>query len=526
METGAPSSYDEIPYSDGCFHVTHPDHLATLAVVRGIPAPDLERCRVLELGCARGGNLIPMALELPGSTFVGVDLSARQIEEARDVSRRLGVSNVTFHAASLTEIDASFGLFDFVICHGVYSWVPPAVQERILAVASENLAPNGLAYVSYNTYPGWHEREIVREVMLYRTRHEVAPPERLEKARGFLGELARVLPNPSSAYGEILRNEDVLQRDYSDTYLYHEFLEEVNAPCLVHEFLDRAARHGLELVGEAVAPGLAATLPQAAREAVERWSDDVASREQFLDFVCNRAFRRSILRRSGGPALRSPATEVVSGLAVTTALVPADPAAVATDDSAAEFFRPDNAGSVSTNNPVVKAALLALWESRPRALDFEKVWESVRARLAAGGRARQASDEESRAALRGSLLNLYLSDLVQLHVRAPRPAVEGRERPLASPLARLQAERSNRVTNLCRRPVNLEEFDRAVLLQLDGTRDLDAIVEVLVAEVVAGRFDLSRDGQSVRDADLVRGLFATEGVEAVRRLALLGLLER
>jgi len=524
METPATSSYDEIPYSDSCFHVTHPDHLATLAAVRGLPVPDLERCRVLELGCARGGNLIPMALELPAATFVGVDLSVKQIEEARDVSRRLGLSNVTFHAGSLTEIDASFGVFDFVVCHGVYSWVPEAVQARILEVCSSNLAPNGLAYVSYNTYPGWHEREIVREVMLYRARRESAPSKRLERARGFLGELARVLPNPSSPYGEVLRNEDVLLRDVSDTYLFHEFLEEVNAPCLVHEFLARAEAHGLELVGEAVAPGLAATLPEATREAVERWSDDVASREQFLDFVCNRSFRRSILRRRGGPAMREPSADVVSGLSVTTVLVPADPATVALDDSPAEFSRPENSGSVTTNNPVGKAALLVLWESRPRSLGFEALWEAVVARLSAGGRSRPASDEESRATLRGSLLRLYLSDLVQLHVRAPRPAAEVCERPVSSPLARLQAERASRVTNLCRRPVNLEEFDRAVLLQLDGTRDLATVVEALVEEVVAGRFDLSRDGEPVRDAELVRSLFSNEAPAAARRLAALGLL--
>ena len=38
------------------------------------------QCRVLELGCAAGLNLIAMAALLPESTFVGIDLSPVQIE--------------------------------------------------------------------------------------------------------------------------------------------------------------------------------------------------------------------------------------------------------------------------------------------------------------------------------------------------------------------------------------------------------------------------------------------------------------
>ena len=513
------TTYDEIPYSDSCFHVSHPDHLAALAAVHGVPAPAVETCRVLELGCARGGNLLPMALELPEASFVGIDLSEKQIEDARETAARLGLTNVDLRAMSLTGVDASFGTFDYIVCHGVYSWVPEAVREKILAICSENLAPSGLAYVSYNTFPGWHERGLVRELMLYHTRNATSPTERLGRAWSIPGELAAVLPNPSSPYGNILRTEGEILREVTGTYLFHEFLEEVNQPMYVREFLSRAAKSGLEFVAEAMTPGLLAGLPPAAREAVSRWADDVVSREQYLDFVCNRPFRRTILRRAGGPPATGLSTDVVTGLQVSTAVMPASDAPILADDAPVEFTRPGNAGSVTTNNPVVKAALETLYVERPRALDFEALWAKVRARLVEAGRKLPADEEEGRKSLRTSLLSLFLSDLVEFHVRPPRPFPHVSARPLGSPLARLQAAHAERVTSLRRRAVDLAEFDRAVLLQLDGSRDHDAVLDGVVAEVLSGDFDLSQEGQPIREPEAIRALFEKEIEPALRRLA-------
>lgn len=519
MTVGPTSSYDEVPYSDRCFFMTHPDHLATLAVVHGVPAPPVERCRVLELGCARGGNLLPMALELPESSFVGVDLSVRQIDEARENAARLGLTNVVLHAMSLTEIDASFGLFDYIVCHGVYSWVPEFVRERILSICSENLSPNGLAFVSYNTYPGWHERGVVRELMLYHSRQAASPADRLAMARGFVDGLVDVLPNPASPYGSNLRTEAELLREVSDTYLFHEFLEEENQPLYVHEFLTRAAKFGLEFVAEARTAGLLPGLPVPAQDAISRWAVDTISREQYLDLVCNRAFRQTVLRRSGGPAATGRSPEVIASLSVATAVIPGVPDPTVTDDSTVEFVRPGSASTASTNRPVVKAALLTLYEARPRALDFESLWAGVAGRLADPERPDSAVGVQGRPVLLQALLQLYLTDLVDLHVRPPRPVVDVTERPVSSPYARLQAASATRVTSLRRRSVELEEFGRAVLLQLDGTRDMNGVLDALVEETLSGRFDMRRDGEPVRDPELIRAAFASEIEATVRRLA-------
>src|SRR5262245_58637378 len=161
------TSYDEIPYSNTAFSYTHPDCLATVAALYGLTPPPVDRCRVLELGCGRGGNLIPMALALPDSRFLGIDLSARQIASGQEMVTALGLANIELRPFSILDVDESFGLFDYIICHGVYSWVPAEVQDKILAICARNLAPNGVAYVSYNTYPGWHQRGTVREMLCY-----------------------------------------------------------------------------------------------------------------------------------------------------------------------------------------------------------------------------------------------------------------------------------------------------------------------------------------------------------------------
>src|SRR6516165_7913322 len=152
------TSYDEIPYSNNAFYHTHPDCLATVATLFGMKPAPVQACRVLELGCGRGGNLIPMATSLPTSRFVGIDLSARQIAGGQEAVESLGLTNVELKQLSILDVDSDFGRFDYIICHGVYSWVPAAVQEKILEICAQNLAPSGIAYISYNCYPGWHLR--------------------------------------------------------------------------------------------------------------------------------------------------------------------------------------------------------------------------------------------------------------------------------------------------------------------------------------------------------------------------------
>src|SRR5207253_2116778 len=128
------ASYEEVHYESKPIYRTHPEGMATVATVFGMTPAPVDRCRVLELGCASGGNLVPMALALPESRFVGIDLSPGQIAVGCEAIQALGLHNLDLRTLSILDIDDHFGAFDYIICHGVYSWVPPAVQEKILQI--------------------------------------------------------------------------------------------------------------------------------------------------------------------------------------------------------------------------------------------------------------------------------------------------------------------------------------------------------------------------------------------------------
>ena len=124
--------YDAVPYPDLAYGNTHPDRLATMARLLGMTPAPVERCRVLEVGCAAGGNLLPMAYTLPHAEFVGIDYSAQQIDEGQARIRGLGLSNFTLACRNLLEVGEELGTFDYIIAHGVYSWTPPPVREKTL----------------------------------------------------------------------------------------------------------------------------------------------------------------------------------------------------------------------------------------------------------------------------------------------------------------------------------------------------------------------------------------------------------
>src|SRR2546423_13158737 len=115
--SSAATSYDAVPYSVGAFPQTRPDRLATIATLFGMTPVPPSHCRVLELGCAAGGNVIPMALADPGSRFVGIDLSARQIADAKATANELNLVNLDLRAMSILDVGDDFGTFDYILCH-------------------------------------------------------------------------------------------------------------------------------------------------------------------------------------------------------------------------------------------------------------------------------------------------------------------------------------------------------------------------------------------------------------------------
>src|SRR5258706_2966566 len=177
------ASYEEVPYESTPIHDAHPDVISTSALLLGLDPPPVPTSRILELGCSTGGNLITVALSFPNATFVGIDLSPKQISRGQAIIEKLGVQNVSLHAKSILDINPDFGQFDTIICHGVFSWVPEEVRKKILSICCKNLSPAGLAYISYNTYPGWHIRGMVRVLLNYHVRRIAEPRQPISQPR-------------------------------------------------------------------------------------------------------------------------------------------------------------------------------------------------------------------------------------------------------------------------------------------------------------------------------------------------------
>jgi SAM-dependent methyltransferase len=471
MLDASATSYDDVPYESNPLWVTHPDHLAAVATLAGMRPAPVERCRVLELGCASGGNLIPMAIGIPDGEFVGVDLSPAQVAAGRATVSALGLGNVTLEARSITELEDTLGTFDYIVCHGVYSWVPPAVQDGLLEACRRHLSPQGVAYISYNTYPGWHLRGMVRDMMLFHARRFTQPAERVAQARAFLDFLAAAVNRPDSPFGSHLREEAEMLRDAPDSYLFHEHLEADNRPVYFHEFVARAAAHGLRYAGEAqpttVMPG---EFPADVEATLRRMAEDQVQFEQYLDFLRNRTFRRTLLCHDSLVLRREYATGSLRGLLLTSGCEVVERAGPL-DGTGVAKFRNLKGATLSASHPLVKAALSVLIDRGGEPIEFGALLEEVTRRL---GRPAPLTAEDERG-LTESLLVVWLGGFLEVHAWAGRTASTPGERPIASPLARLQATTGSRVASLRHRVIQLEAPDRVLLGLLDGSRDRAAL---------------------------------------------------
>jgi len=518
------SSYDELPYESSPFPQSHPDRLATLGRLFGMSPTPVTRCRVLELGCASGGNLIPMAYHLPGSEFVGVDLSGRQVSTGREVIEDLALKNIRIEHASIMDVNGPWGVFDYIICHGVYSWVPDEVQDKILTIASGNLAPQGIAYVSYNTYPGWHMREMIRHMMLYHANQFQETQERIDQARALVDFLADSAPAEDDPYGLLLQKELDNIRDSSDSYLFHDHMEVVNAPVYFYQFAERAERHGLQYLSEAnFATVLTGGFPEEVAETLDRISDDLIRNEQYMDFVRNRMFRQTLLCQKNISLKRGLGGEDVSGLLVASAARP-DKEPVDLAPGVKQSFEPPGGLPVQTEFPLTKAALTVLWEHWPRVIDPNTLFQEASRRLGDSLGHRKAQIQKSRRVLADDLLHCYAANVVEFHTWQADFVTEVSERPRVSGLASYMAGKEQFAVNQRHQGVHLDPVALELLRLLDGTRDRTALIKHLSNLVEKGTLVVKEDGASSENAEKTRADLSKAVEEGLAKLATNALL--
>lgn len=372
------AGYDSQPYESLPFPQTSPAHLAAVAHLFGLSAPKVETARILELGCASGGNILPHALRYPKAHVVGIDLSPVQIAAGRKLVQALDLKNIELRQGDIAELCADLGVFDYIICHGVFSWVPDQVADAILRVAHENLAANGVAYISYNCYPGWKAKEIMRDAMILRGKGSGAEANPLGYARGMVDFLKSVVPD-GSLLEHVLRDYGGVLEQSHDSYLTHEFLEMINQPLYFEQFVARAENVGLCYLAEASVDGMFVTNygKEIAEPLLVECGDSQVKLEQYLDFVANRTFRQTLLvpgARAGDIRYRLDADRLKS-LHIAAYLpkqCPGGSGTTAGDDAA---FGPDGSPPVFLRTPAVIAVAKALTEEWPGNCSFAELMD-------------------------------------------------------------------------------------------------------------------------------------------------------
>ena len=293
--------YKELGYKSYPFPFTTPAYLEAYGTLVGLKSPTAKTARVLELGATYGGNIISQAVHNPEATFVGVELSQDQVEKGNKIISDAKLDNVSLLQGDILNFDESLGTFDYIIAHGFYSWISDEMKDKLLDIISNHLADNGIAYVSYNTYPGWHTMEEVRQLMLFANRghDELTHKEKVLRGKT-VGSLVGSqilnydnLKERNSKFLGALRS--VMQKD--DYYVGHDHLEPHNDPCYFYQFNDHLKAHNLAYVCDAdLTLSMVRTYDESIADKLEKLApNSQADQEQYLDFMLDTTFRKSII---------------------------------------------------------------------------------------------------------------------------------------------------------------------------------------------------------------------------------------
>jgi SAM-dependent methyltransferase/methyltransferase-like protein len=480
--------YKTISYASNPFPQSEPARLFALARMFGLTPPDVATMRVLELGCSSGGNIIPLAARFPSAQLLGIDLAPRHVAEATARIRAAGLDNVEVRLGDIATFDPGDARYDAIICHGVYSWIPPEARAAVLRIAGRNLAEHGVAYVSYNVLPGWYLRRVIRDLMLFHagTEDQASPADRIAKARWVIENLSQIT-YANSPYGAKLREEATVLRGLGDDYIFGEFLATYNEPCYFRDFHAAAEQAGLAYLCEAE---IQTCLPETHGDQVGQLirtmsANTLVPMEQYIDFFMGRQFRQTLMVRKDQEARinRNLEPERCRGLAVHGRL---EFAPDQSSDGKTVFQTPDGK-TVTTINPAVRSALERLAAAFPETRTAEELIAEVEG-LGAGLAPADAQ------AIVHTVFNMIVAGLVQPCSIPLRIGRHDRTPLVAFALARIGAAAGRQKTaNLKHEPVAIDPVAAELLPHIDGNNSRLKLRKLLARAIEQGRITISDD---------------------------------
>jgi SAM-dependent methyltransferase len=286
--------YADSGYTYGYYSETSPLRLAWAALIQGHALPT-RNFRYLDAGCGQGLSLIMMAAAHPDSEFVGLDFLPEHIAHARDLAARCGLTNVTFIEGdfiALEEHPEPLGNFDYAICHGITTWIAPAVKRSLFSLFGKVLNPGGIFYNSYNTFPGWLPTVPFQHLVLLEQRSKTGALA-LKAARGHMEQLTE---NSTGMFGALPGLQARLKSmDTQDpAYLVQEYNNNFWQPVFVSQMMDDLAAVKMTYLGTAtLVEAYDAVLAPKVRELLAAQAVPVI-REQLRDYAINQSFRRDL----------------------------------------------------------------------------------------------------------------------------------------------------------------------------------------------------------------------------------------
>lgn len=474
--------YNKVPYQSHPFPLTQPARIGALARLFGLEPPDVEKARVLEIGCASGGNIIPLAARFPDASFTGVDLSDVQITAGKERAKSAGLSNIELKNISVTDFDAPAASFDYVICHGVFSWVTESVRDAIFARVGKLLSPDGVAYISYNVLPGWRMRMAIRDAMTLHAGEDEDPALRISRARWMLNFLAQ-RTSSNTLWGHLFRNEAAFLSQFPEDYIFHEFLEDTNEPMMFSTFAQGARKHGLAYLGDAE---LASMIPENIDEATatslrEMCSGKALPLEQYMDIVTGRTFRQSLLIRESREAKISRQIEAdrLRGLHIlcsgTLRQTEATPQSV--------LFAEASGRHIRSGSAVVVEALNKMIARFPASVTIESLVEG--------------QSDEARLQIEDALIKMLRVGLLGVSLSPVKATPVVSERPHAFALARRDAAMGPSVVNARHEACKVGLVAQTILPDLDGQKERSTLRDVILKAVSDGRIVFQQNGVTI-----------------------------
>lgn len=501
-------TYDLLPYESKAFPQSQPARLAAMAKIFGMKPRIVTKARVLELGCAAGGNIIPLALQYLGAEFIGVDLSRKQVAAGRARIAKLGIKNIELQCKSFTEILPNIGTFDYIICHGVFSWVERPLQQAIFEIIRDLLAPEGIAYVSYNVLPGWRMMQPVRDVMLNQIPPSLDSANRVAASMELLNFLAKASPD-DGPYGKSLRQMAERLTNFPSYYFAHEFLEECNEPCTFTDFATRANNTGLAYLGDSdLQTMLVSNMGSStATEILRRANNSIIQTEQLMDLVNGRTFRASLLVHAavGATLNRNLQPSCLDGLH----LISAGPMEIKTVEGITNLVFGGNRSCTISGTATI-AAVEKFVAGYPNSSTIDDLIKKV------------ADKDEVRA----SFYNLVLLGIVLPMSEPVKSASSPTRQPRATKLAINDAELDAPfTTNMRHETVQLDAASRFMLQAMKGHKTSAELTASLVEEGRAGRILFTQEGKQAATLELNAQIAEKHAALVISDLAYSALLE-